>query len=285
MNFQPGCRFAIAPRFHLPVDWPRRLRVGSGVEDNNGFFPRGPWRAPTDDELAHLIGNADSTSAQEPNGLVELFRLPEHLRSEWWKLLERAVAIMEGRLPNYDAFVARVVSFLAFKGLPIPEGATCDAVVNRPGQRSIRCNAKSGRPLGMNCSLYPRTPWPVSEVARTPRLWGGINLGDEATSLVLINLTCAQMNSATSLPIQSAATIGELTEQFLRAFPDYPPIRMPLEPGEGFRLPRGGLVVDISAEGKQEADILLLITEHRSAIEQPLSSDRAVSGRPVSRRV
>src|SRR4051794_38543020 len=122
MNLQPGCRFAVAPHFHLPVDWSRRLRVGTGVDEiDGGFFPRGPWRPPTGDELAHLVGSADSTPAEEPDGAVRLFRLPEHLRADWWQLLERAAGA-GGRLPGYDAFVARVVAFLAFKALPVPDG-------------------------------------------------------------------------------------------------------------------------------------------------------------------
>jgi hypothetical protein len=115
----------------------------------------------------------------------------------------------------------------------------------------------------MSCTLPPRTPWPPAEDTREPRLWGGINLGDEATSVVLVNLTCEQMGEELSsrFPEQPPATIGELVERFLRASPDYPPVRLTLEPGEGYRLPEGGLVVDGSAEGKQEPDMLLLITE------------------------
>jgi hypothetical protein len=265
MNLQPGCRFAVAPHFHLSVDWSRRLLIGTGVEEiDGGFFPRGPWRPPTDDELTHLVRIADATSPAESDGVIELFRLPEHLRAEWWQLLERAAGATGGRLPGYGAFVAQVVEFLAFKDLPVPDGAGCDAVVSRPGQRSVRCDAETGRPLGMSCSLFPRTPWPVPEEARVPRLWGGINLGDEATSVVLINFPCQRMDAKLRrcLPNQSpATTAGELTEQFLRACPDYPPVRLTLEPGEGYRLPEGGLVVDGSAEGKQELDVLLLITE------------------------
>jgi hypothetical protein len=33
MNLQVGCRFVLAPHFHLPADWPRRLLVGSGVAE------------------------------------------------------------------------------------------------------------------------------------------------------------------------------------------------------------------------------------------------------------
>jgi prolyl 4-hydroxylase len=264
MTLQPGCRFAVAPRFHLRADWARRLLVGTGVEGADSFFPRGPWRPPTDDEMAHLIRSGESTPPEEPDPVVELFQLPEHLRAGWWQLLERAAGAVGSRLPGYDAFVARVVEFLAFKGLPVPDGASCDAVVSRPGQRSVRADPETGRQLGMSCSLFPRTPWPVPEGVRGPRLWGGINLGDEATSVVLINLPCRQMGAGLQrrFPDRSpAATVGELAERFLRARPDYPPVRLTLDPGEGYRLPEGGLIVDGSPESKREPDVLLLITD------------------------
>jgi hypothetical protein len=282
MNLQPGCRFAVAPHFHLAVDWPRRLIVGTGVEEAGGFFPRGPWRPPTDDELTHLVGCADSTPAGESAGVVELFRLPEHLRAEWWRLLERAAGA-SGSLPGFDEFVARVAEFLAFKNLPVPEGASCDAVVTRPGQRSVRCDAQTGQPLGMCSSLHPRTPWPVPQGARGPRLWGGINLGDEATSLVLLNLPCRQMEAELRrrTPEQPpAATVGELTEQFLRACPEYPPVRLVLEPGEGYHLTASGLIVDGYAEDKQEPDMLLLVTERedRGPGASPSTSGEGLRG-------
>jgi prolyl 4-hydroxylase len=113
----------------------------------------------------------------------------------------------------------------------------------------------------MGCGLSPQTPWPVPEDARG-RPWGGINLGDEATAVVFVNLTCRRMDAELRHRFPDrppAATVGELVERFLRAFPDYPPVRLALEPGEGYRLPRDGLIVGGSPEGKQEPDVFLLI--------------------------
>src|SRR5262249_43944915 len=146
MTLQPGCRFAVAPHFHLPIDWPRRLLVGTGVEQANGsFVPRGPWRPPTTDEMSHLVlGPAGPTFPEEPDPLVDLFRLPQPLRAGWWRLLDRAGGVGDGCLPGCDAFVGRLVEFLAFKGLPAPEGGRCNVLVSRPGQRSVRGGAQAG---------------------------------------------------------------------------------------------------------------------------------------------
>jgi hypothetical protein len=55
-------------------------------------------------------------------------------------------------------------------------------------------------------------------------------------------------------------TVRELVGWFLREFPDCPPIRLRLGPGEGFRLRAGGLILDADATDKQEPDVLLLIS-------------------------
>jgi hypothetical protein len=100
-----------------------------------------------------------------------------------------------------------------------------------------------------------------------PRLWGRINLGDEETSLVLINLPCRQLDVELRRlsPYQPAsATVGELAGQFLRSCADYPPVRLILGPGEGCRLPPDGLILGSYLGGKQEPDVMLFISHEGS---------------------
>jgi hypothetical protein len=265
MPLQPGCRFVVAPHFHLPADWPRRLRVGAGVEEAGGrFFPRPSWRPPTPDELPFLVRASDGpTPPEEPEDCVCLFQLPGHLRSEWWQLLEQAAEVFgDGRLPGFETFASRVGEFLAFKSLPVPEGARCEVVVSNP-VRPFVAGSEANRPGGLRCNLAPWAPWPCSEEHRWPRLWGGINLGDEETSVVLINRPCRQLDAELHRrsPDQPApAAVGELAVRFLRSCPDYPPVRLTLGPGEGYRLPRGGLILDGYLGDKQEPDVLLWIS-------------------------
>jgi hypothetical protein len=273
MILEPGCRFVVAPHFHLRADWPRRLQVGAGVAEVGGcFFPRQSWRSPTPDELPLLVRASDGPApSEELESCVCLFQLPGHLLSEWWNLLEQAAGVLgNDRLAGFEAFVTRVGEFLAFKRLPLPEGARCDVVVSDPEQRFVRWDGESNRSGGLLCSLTPWAPWPGAEEHRWPRLWGGINLGDEATSVVLINLPCRQMEAELRrrFPDQPPpATVGELAGRFLRCCLDYPPVRLVLGPGEGCRLPPAGLILDGYLEGKQEPDVLLLIC-HQAASSQ-----------------
>jgi hypothetical protein len=96
-------------------------------------------------------------------------------------------------------------------------------------------------------------------------LWAVVNLGDEDSRLVLIAVPIRGLAADLALrhPGQpQPTTVGELVGWFLREFLDFPPIRLRLGPGEGFRLPSGGLILDGDATAKQEPDVLLLISEH-----------------------
>src|SRR5205085_8930912 len=79
MTPPPRCRLAVAPRFHLEPDWAARLGVGTGVREVDGrFFPLGPWRPLTGDELPLLV------SGPENDGEAGcLFQIPGHLRAAW----------------------------------------------------------------------------------------------------------------------------------------------------------------------------------------------------------
>jgi hypothetical protein len=264
MSLQPGCRFVIAPRFYLPADWSQRFLVGEGVvEAEGGFYPREAWRPPTADELANLLRPSDGpTSSEEAAASLCLFRLPEHLRSGWWDLLERAAGDLgEGRLPGFEAFVNQVVEFLTFKDLPDLGGARCSLVVSKPGQRSAGWGPGANQPEGLRCNLAANAPWRGAEEWIGPRLWGGINLGDEDTSVVLIDRPCRQLDAELRGRFPDGPTpktVGALVERFLRTYPDYPPVRLLLRSGEGFRLPREGLILDGYPADKQEPDVMLL---------------------------
>jgi hypothetical protein len=88
-----------------------------------------------------------------------------------------------------------------------------------------------------------------------------INLGEEPTSVVFINQPArgllAELGRAGAGP--PPRTLGELAEQFLALRPDYPPVRLRVEPGEGLRFPAGGLLVAGCTLGQHEADTALLV--------------------------
>jgi hypothetical protein len=263
MNLTHGHRLVVAPFFHPSVDWSSRLLVSAGaLEEQGRFVPRPPWRAPTAAELAMLVPDRAPAQRDDLEGCLCLFALPQHLQTTWWGLLERARLGETTQLGGFNAFVGEVASLLAFKELPVPDGATFDLVASQAGQRSIGWTAGGARPEGLAFDVSPRTPWPPCPEGRPARLWGGINLGDEGISVVLANLAAQQMYDllARGFPdLAPVATHGELAERFLTHFPDYPPVRLRIEPGEGYRLPAGGVLVDACTLDMDGPAVLLLI--------------------------
>ena len=155
-----------------------------------------------------------------------------------------------------------MAGLLAFKGLAVPDGALFDLVASKPGQRSIRWNAGGARPEGLAFDLSPQTTWPPGQQRRQARLWGGINLGDEAVWVVLVNLAAGQIHDQLAqrcAGLPPAGTLGELADRFLTYLADYPPVRLRVEPGEGYRLPVGGILVDACTLDLERPAALLLI--------------------------
>jgi hypothetical protein len=268
MTLPPRCRLTVAPRFDLAADWAGRLTVGAGVSEADGrFFPRGPWRPLTVDEMPLLISGPESGLEKDAEAGC-LFQIPAHLRAAWWDLLDRSVEAEDTALPGFEGFTGQVAEFLRFKQMEVPPSLQMEAVVTAAGRCSMRSDPETGAPAGLGPSLAPWAVCPLLEGAVLPRLWAVVNLGDEATRLVLmpVPIQALAANQALRHPGQPLpATVAELVGSFLREFPDCPPIRLRLGPGEGFRLPQGGLILDGDATDKREPDVLLLISEQPRA--------------------
>jgi hypothetical protein len=238
--------------------------VGAGVSEADGrFFARGPWRPLTADEITLLTSGLESG----PETDIEagcLFQIPSHLRAAWWDLLDRSVEAGDAALPGFEGFTRQVAEFLRFKHMGVPPSLQLEAVVTAAGRCSMRSDRETGAPAGLGLSLAPWAVCIPPEDVVLPRLWAVVNLGDEDTRLVLIPVRIQGLaaNLALRRPGQPLpTTVGELVGCFLREFPDCPPIRLRLGPGEGFRLPSGGLILDGDATDKQEPDVLLLVSE------------------------
>jgi hypothetical protein len=264
MTLPPRCRLSVAPRFHLVADWAGRLTVGAGVSEADGrFFPHGPWRPLTADEMTLLISGPGSGREKDAEAGC-LFQIPDHLRAAWWELLDRSVEAGDAALPGFESFTRQVAEFLRFKDMAVPPSLQMEVVVTAAGRCSMRSERETGTPAGLGPSLAPWTPSALVEGGVLPRLWAVVNLGDEDSRLVVIAVLMQGLaaNLALRHPGQALpTTIGELVGWFLRKLPDCPPIRLRLGPGEGFRLPSSGLILDSDATDKLEPDVLLLISE------------------------
>ena len=210
MNLRAERRLAIAPNFHLRLTWTARLLIVDGTRIGE---PCLPWREPTAAELALLV--LDEAGPRDAlRDCLCLFQIPAHLRSAFWAILEQF-----GELPpdRAERFFLEVGEFLDFKNLPVPPRAVWEVTAGKLG----------------------------SDESSALPIWGAINLGDEPTAIVFVNLSADETRA---LSLESGPDGGS-----------YPCVQIQLEPGEGYRLPVGGVPMIALPSDEQQLDVMLVI--------------------------
>jgi hypothetical protein len=184
MTPPPGIHFAVAPYFHIDIDWPGRLSLAAGVElTGEGPVTRPPWRPAGADELAALVLDPTQPGAREElPRCVCLFAVPAHLRAAFWDVVARGEE--QGQIPadDFSAFADEVARFLAFKQMPLPVGAVFELLVSRPGQTAAPATSSG---------------------------WGLINLGEEAVSVVFLSPPARDGSAPDHPPVRLQLAPGE----------------------------------------------------------------------------
>ncbi len=244
---EPGIRVGLAPHFQNTRPVSERLQLNSGVISDAGrIWPRTDWRAPSAEELAML------TAGEEDPGVLRLFHIPERLRARWWEFAAGQESEASKSALTFTQVAGEISEFLGFKRLPLPRPSTLEVVVHAPDLPSIK-PAMAG--------LAAPLPW--------TGLCGGINLGDQETSLVVINLGERQVRER-RLECSVETPFLDRVGVFLTAHPEYPVLRIRLQPGEGYWLPATELGFDCDTRGRGEVDVQLLIR----AVDESASIDQ-----------
>jgi hypothetical protein len=189
-----------------------------------------------------------------------IFAIPEHLRGVWWELAARQVETLSAGLDGIEAFARAVADFAQFKGVPLPPQCAFEVTLTPPAGRpsSTDMGAIEAPPRGPVLQ-FPRAPG-VSP-ASAPVI-ARVNLGDERTSLIFLNLRpsrIAEMLEGRDRSEESAIPVeeGDPLCSFLEHFPAYPLVRLFLEPGEGIWLPHADVIYDDDRSGKPDIDVWL----------------------------
>ncbi len=264
MQFLPGYRLTIAPRFPLSTSWTDRVLISPGTERaGGGFFPREPWRSASEEELRILVDDSPEDASEHLSDYFAIYQLPQHLLSLWWEFLSASRESSNG-IEGFDEFSCEVCNFLDFKNISVPREATLDLLANQPGERTIGWDFATNGRTGLAFNLSPQTPWPTDQEKKKSRLSGLINLGLEPVVLTFLNLsprTMAQELAGDRDAISTPTTVEELGQRFLQTFPDHPVIGLKMVPGEGCSLPADGMLVDGWLGGSTDPALFLLIRE------------------------
>jgi hypothetical protein len=238
VELRAGITLGVAPQFHARSGWTERLRLNGGVERVGARFqPRRDWRPLAPDEVTQLVDEEPPAAAPLR---TSLFVLPAWLRAAWWDQVDQT---------SYERFARELLGFLRFKALPLPALCEVRVTVSRPGQTGTRSNPTTGDLSG----LAPTPSMPgAAEVA-------AINLGDEATHVVLLNLPPGAMAGLLGADIAPVLPLAELVPRFFEARAAYPLVRIRLDPGEGLWLPAEDVIHDGWTCEKRDLDIVLTI--------------------------
>jgi hypothetical protein len=266
MELEAGVRIRMAPRFHSRLASQERIRLNGGVSAvGTAHIPRDDWRAASALEAALLI---DAAISEQSTDALTILGIPAHLRARWWSLAGQQQDPPSGAEAHVlDEFARELAAYASFKRWPIPAYCQLQVIASRPGQSSSRVDTVSGEPHGLDFNCAPFATPGTQDVANIPRMVAGFNLGDEATSLVWLNLAIDQLRNkvrggirnSRSLSNAAPVSANSLAHRFFAAHADYPLVRIVLEPGEGYLLPDAGAVCDGYTVGKQDVDVMLLL--------------------------
>lgn len=228
------------------------------------FVPKHDWRPLDVEEMSFFVAPAACSSPSLTESLL-VFALPYALQERFWDL---DVEQLFGGVPTtssdingtYRMFLADVInSMINDLGFTISGPCTCTVAVNKPGLASTRLHHEKQIYTGLQIDqVEPVSPHDTG----SSQSLAYINLGDESSTLVVINLTIKRilelLGSPGTIATDDMLSYGvALAHLFLSTFPDYPVLKLMLMPGEGLIIPARRIIHDGSTLGKVEPDILL----------------------------
>jgi uncharacterized protein len=239
----------------------------AGQYITDAMVPLLPFRSPTDQELALL--QADSESSWATGKDVAIVRFPddvidpvrqivddldpdqdatsigrEHRSQLAWNNAISPVLDYIGRHHALDGNEPRVVRL--GRSLPGKLTATRDTVAGRTGVHYV----------GLHVDSWIDTPLSDREHSQN-RIC--INAGHSPRHFLFINMALAQMNTALNgTDLSSMPYYGsDLGHEFMAAFPSYPVVRLTIQPGEAYIAPTENIIHDGSTLGTNHQDLAI----------------------------
>ena len=251
MHLESGLRISVLPHFRPTLLTRAELSVNSGCERwQNCFRARPDWRSPNQEELQILtepVGNAKESQSDR----IELLEIPVHLHKQWRATARKLATDPGNRFREYERFVASLASFFRFKKVAVENCSFTVMAAETPHQSAFTR-------LGMHGGLEIGSP------EEGPLL--AINLGNEPTPLVLLNLPIRRMRELLAARGFTEESPSRTPDQFMKLFPDYPLVRLALPARHGVHFCPDALIHHGYSAKKNEPDILLLITRAPTSI-------------------
>ncbi|MBL6751720.1 MAG: hypothetical protein ISP90_14430 [Nevskia sp.] len=237
----------------------------------SAFLPRPPWRRPGAAELAGLhFDSSPDAGPWRPGADVAILRIAADVFADFADMLEQH-GVREcphrktdgpiERHPRWAANLAALNACLA--GLTSGRFNQIHYRTAEPGQLTLTrdsygAEASRQKRVGLHADHWDGLPLRHRHRGRN-RIC--LNLGRQARYVLFINLPMMDLFRAAGLrdpeDIYTDFRGLRLGERFAKIRPDYPVIRLRLEPGEAYVLPTDNLIHDGSTEGSRYTDVTL----------------------------
>jgi hypothetical protein len=228
------------------------------------FIPKSPWRQPTAVESASLIS---STDIQERSETIEIVKFPEATISSLQNLItwgereygESVTAAEITAHPEYELARYHTQQYILDTYALKPEIDCRELIRCNVDLPTSTINAIEFLPAklfaGLHLDSWDYLPFRRRHLARN-RIC--INLGRETRYFLLVNLTLKQLFSELNLvdpdDVYQDYRGVRLPNKFMRAFPDYPVVKLAIHPGEAYIAPTENFIHDATSTGKTIAD-------------------------------
>jgi hypothetical protein len=242
----------------------------------DAIIPRRPWREASIEELRRLRFDPAAGDAWRRGADGAVVRLPQALIAPLTAVLEqqgaRATTAVDTRAaietdPVWIEGVAALGRYLAARyRAPFDQGIFR---ITAPGLVTLTQGDDRKQRIGLHLDSWDRMPLRHRHRSRN-RIC--INLGRAPRAVLLINLPLMDLFAQLGLddPADILADFRglRLGARFMRARPNYPALRLRIDPGEAYILPTDNLVHDASSEGSAWPDVTLTFigsVAHQSA--------------------
>jgi len=263
-----------------------RIQINSGIKiiDPGGgdkgdyrsgvFHPKVDWRRLSSEELASLLVPRLSSL----NRTVCIFRVSSFIVERFYEFGLDALKVVSKQHYNkcfdtvfmdYWREVHQYLQesfFVSFN--------PCSLAVNftEPGKESSSYSSDQGKYIGLHIDNWGEPKVRVDQ-RDIQGVRVGLNIGQETRDVVFVNLSAQRMVEMTKhhLTPREIARVGQLVKEknasrfvafFIECFPNYPVIRISLDPGEGYIMPVNNILHNGYPLDKSVVDVNLQISAH-----------------------
>lgn len=236
-------------------------KVVDGITyEKDSFQPKLPWRIPTEEEYKIILGNDNEPSFSNSVGVVRmsdsLMSLADDLAISSLTSEEDLLQLRKTRMADYISFSnhlkQEVNQYLLSREKLHQIGWVFN---NAPDRKTLTVNFKTGKLLGLHMDSWEAIF--LSGLDKAPNRIC-INFGKEARYFLFINLTMKKVLELTEeqfpLNINSMGQ-DELTINFFKLYPEYPVLKIKIDPGEAYISPTENVIHDGNTEGIFSTDV------------------------------